>query len=97
MERSHRALDAVYALFYLPEHFKLIFTGSLKAGRSFFDKLMSHADGLGVGERVSFALVPIEPDVVILPSAGNSRSRTSITGDSPEALASAILDVARSL
>ena len=95
MASGSKVLHAVHALYYLPDNFKLILTGSENADQSFFTKVIDLVKHDGLGGRVHFDTDSSETQAVILPNAGMSRSSNSVVGDSPEALASAILDVAR--
>jgi len=95
MASGSKVLDAVHALYFLPEHFKLILTGSDKADQSFFAQVQALIDRVGLAHRVVLSDNAEGVDVIILPNTGMSRMPRSIAGDSPEALASAILTVAR--
>jgi hypothetical protein len=96
MASGSKVLAAVHALYYLPDNFTLALTGSQHADRSFFKELLALVDRDGLDRRVRFFEVdPDNPQAVILPSTGKSRAAHTVTGDSPEALASAILNVAR--
>ncbi len=96
MASGKKVLSAIHALYFLPENFKLVLTGSKSADQSFFEEIMSLVERDEVGHRVSFDAPAGSTQAVILPSLGKSRAVNAVTGDSPEALASAILDVARS-
>lgn len=95
MASGAKVLNAVHALYFLPENFKLILTGSHKADQSFFRQITSLVERDELGGRVQFADASNQTDAIILPNIGMSRSRNAVSGDSPEALASAILNVAR--
>lgn len=95
MASGGKVLEAIHALYFLPENFKLILTGSKDADQSFFKQLQSLIEHDQLGDRVQFDVDSESAQAIILPNAGMSRSRNSIVGDSPEALASAILDLAR--
>jgi hypothetical protein len=95
MASGAKVLAAVHALYFLPENFKLILAGSKKADQSFYKQVVSLVERDELGSRVKFAEISSETDAVILPNTGLSRSRNAVSGDSPEALASAILNVAR--
>lgn len=95
MGSGSKVLAAVHALYFLPENFKLILTGSHKADKSFFEQVISLVERDELGSRVAFADESSKTDAVILPNTGMSRSRNAVSGDSPEALASAILNIAR--
>lgn len=95
MASGAKVLAAVHSLYYLPENFKLILTGSKDADQSFYKQVISLVRHDGLEDRVSFNDVADSAKAVILPNAGMSRSNKAVTGDSPEALASAILNLAR--
>jgi hypothetical protein len=95
MAPGNKVLEAIHALYYLPENFKLILTGSKNADRSFYKEALSLVERDELGSRVQFTDDSDSTDVVILPNSGMTRNRNSVAGDSPEALASAILDIAR--
>lgn len=95
MASGVKVLNAVHALYFLPENFKLVLTGSQKADRTFFDQVKSLVERDNLASRVEFADASSQTDAIILPNTGMSRSRNAVSGDSPEALASAILNIAR--
>ncbi|HTH72713.1 MAG TPA: hypothetical protein VL737_05120 [Candidatus Pristimantibacillus sp.] len=95
MASGSKVLTAIHALYFLPENFKLILTGSEKADQSFYKELVSLVEHDELGGRVHFGDASDELDAIVLPNAGKSRMPNSVAGDSPEALASAILQVAR--
>lgn len=96
MASGSKVLAAVHSLYYLPDNFKLILTGSQNADRSFFKEVISLVERDELSSRVRFfESDPDNTNAVILPSAGKSRSHNAVSGDSPEALASAILDLSR--
>jgi hypothetical protein len=96
MSSGGKVLNAVHALYFLPENFKIILTGSENADRSFLDEISSLAKRDKVEHRVRFDSYVDEAHAVVLPNTGMSRTRNSVAGNSPEALASAILQLARS-
>jgi hypothetical protein len=96
MASGDKVLHAVHALYFLPENFKLILTGSKNADQSFFDKVQWLIRHNELGHRVVFADGPQDAHAIILPNTGMARMSGSVAGDSPEALASALLDVFRS-
>jgi len=91
-----QVLNAVHALYFLPENFKLVLAAAKKADKSFLGRVTALVGRDGLVGRVRFLERIRQVDAVILPNVGMSRRRNAVTGDSPEALASAILDVARS-
>jgi hypothetical protein len=86
-------LEAVHALYFLPENYKLIFTGAEPVDHSFYTKVVDLVERDELGERVKFTTGTAHPDVVI--STNSSDSAKTVTGDSAEALASAILTATR--
>ena len=97
MGSGSKVLAAVHALYFLPENFKLVLAGSHKADKSFFEQVKSLVEHDDLGSRVAFTEASSQTDAVILPNIGMSRSRNAVSGDSPEALASAILNIARTV
>jgi hypothetical protein len=95
LARGNKVLEAIHALYYLPENYKLVFAGTGSADQSLFKEVMALIKHDGLDDRVEFAGDPEQSDAIILPNFGLTKARNSVTGDSPEALASAILDVAR--
>ncbi len=79
-------LDALHALYYLPENYKLILPGSHTADEGFMAKFHVLIARDNLHNRVQFT-----DDA---PGAAIEFSETSVKGSSPEALASAILDLA---
>lgn len=96
MASGKKVLSAIHALYFLPDNFKLALTGSQKADQSFFQEIIDLVERDELSSRVRFFDAdPERTNAVILPNAGKSRAVNAVTGDSPEALASAILQVAR--
>lgn len=95
MASGRKVLAAIHSLYYLPENFKLILTGSQNADQSFFKEILSLVERDGLAHRVSFGDEPAGTNAVILPNVGTDRTQNIVSGDSPEALASAILDLSR--
>lgn len=90
-----KVLDAVHALYFLPDNFKLILTGGKNTDQSFYDEVKSLVERDELTNRVNFDGDLDSAQVIILPNLGMSRSPNTVSGDSPEALASAILKIAR--
>jgi len=86
-------LEAVHALYFLPENYKLIFTGAEPVDHSFYTKVVDLVERDELGGRVQFTTEAAHPDVVI--STDVNASGNTVTGDTPEALASAILTATR--
>lgn len=95
MGSGNKVLNAVHALYFLPDNFKLLLTGSKQADQSFYKEVVSLVERDGLGGRVTFGDDTGSTRAIILPNLGKSRAANAISGDSPEALASAILNVAR--
>lgn len=95
MSSGRNVIDAIYALYFLPEHFKLILAGSETAGQSFFVEVRELVARNGLEHRVIFGDSDDTVQAVILPNTGMSRAANSVAGDSPEALASALFNVYR--
>lgn len=96
MASGDKVLHAVHALYFLPENFKLVLAGSKSADQSFFTRVQELIDHVGLAHRVVLSDEVDDVHAIILPNTGMSRMPKSIAGNSPEALASAILNVARS-
>jgi len=96
MGSGGKVLNAVHALYFLPDNFKMILTGSENADQSFLDEISLLVRRDEIGHRIQFDGNVDETHAIILPNTGMSRTRNSVAGDSPEALASAILQLARS-
>lgn len=95
MSSGDKVIDAIHALYFLPENFKLILTGSTSADQSFFKKIDGAIDRLAVRHRIIFDGDIEEVHAIVLPNAGKSRAANAVAGDSPEAIASAILGIVR--
>jgi len=95
LAKGNKVLEAIHSLYYLPENFKLIFTGNLAVDQSFYKEVVSLIERDDLASRVHFASNIDSSQAIILPNQGKVRASNSVTGDTAEALASAILDVAR--
>lgn len=89
-----KVLDAIHSLYFLPDNFKLILTGSENADQSFYNRVVSLVERDGLGARVQFGQQIDSPHAVITTDDGILADNV-VTGDSAEALASAILNIAR--
>ena len=96
MAAGNNVFAAVHSLLYLPDNFKLVLTGADKADNKLYNQVRALVERDELDERVEFASVPAKSDAVILPRPRFTRSKNSVAGDTPEALASAILDLSRS-
>lgn len=92
---GNSVLEAIHSLYYLPENYKLIFTGATAVDKDFYNQVITLMRHDGVSDRVQFVEQASASNAVILPHPRKSRAKHSVAGDSPEALASAILNVAR--
>jgi len=95
MSSGGKVIDAIHALYFLPENFKLILAGSETADQSFFAEIQELVERNDLGHRVVFDGGADDAHAVVLPNTGMSRVSNSVAGDSPEALASALLNVYR--
>ena len=95
MASGDKVLKTIDALYFLPDNFKLILTGSETADQSFFSRVKSQVEHYDLSSRVWFSDDKSDADVVVLPQSDTGKSPKSVAGDSPEALASAILNFAR--
>lgn len=95
MASGAKVLEAVHSLYFLPENFKLILTGSKDADQSFYKRVISLVERDGLSERVSFKDDAGDARAVILPNVATGKPGNTVSGDSAEALASAILNIAR--
>ncbi|HSW65588.1 MAG TPA: hypothetical protein VLI54_00425 [Bacillota bacterium] len=94
LAQDNKVLEAIHSLYYLPENFKLVFTGSAPVDPAFYGKVVALVERDDLGSRVRFTNDASGSDIVIAAS-GSTMGQNSVSGDSPEALASAILNVAR--
>lgn len=97
MSAGWKVLEAASALCYLPQSYKLVLTGSENADQFFYKEVLARVEQADLGGRVEFveSIEGLQMDAVILPNSGMTRANNTISGDSPEALASAVLDVSR--
>jgi hypothetical protein len=94
--RGSNVAQAIGALYYLPKRYKLVL--STTAGDStFYEEINRLVKRMALSARVRFSEVD-DPDAIIVSEATPTDLRDQrllIGGDSPEALASAILRVGR--
>jgi len=95
LARDNKVLEAIHALYFLPENFKMIFTGNGPVDETFYGEVVSLVERDALADRVHFSNRSDVSDAVIEPHATYPKTKHGVTGDSPEALASAILNVAR--
>ncbi len=93
LTKGNRVLEAIHSLYYLPENFKLIFAGTAPVDQDLYGEIVDLVQRDELGSRVRFTDDASASDVVITSRSVNLRN--SVTGDSPEAIASAILQAAR--
>jgi hypothetical protein len=93
--RDGRALEAIHALYFLPENYKLVFTGGPSADQSFYKEALSLVERDELHGRVDFTGQAAGSNAVIVDGVQKTKAKNAVSGDSPEALASAILNVAR--
>ena len=84
---GNKVLEAIHALYYLPENFKLIFTGPTPVDRSFYNQIVSLIERDELSHRVHFT------DRYYAQTAHAKLDEKS--GDTAEAIASYILAAAR--
>lgn len=87
LAQDNKVLETIHSLYYLPENFKLVFTGAAPVDPTFYGKVVALVERDNLGSRVRFTNDASGSDIVI--------GQNSVSGDSPEALASAILNAAR--
>jgi hypothetical protein len=88
-----RALNAVHALYYLPASYKLVLPQSGADDQASYDEIQSliHRDELD--GRVAFGQTGTLPTLTV--ADNDDTMPGQVFGDSPEALASAILNATR--
>jgi len=87
LAKGNRVLEAIHSLYYLPDNYKLVFTGTAPVDPAFYGQVVELVERDNLGNRVRFTNDVRDSDIVI--------GKDSVSGDSPEALASAILNAAR--
>lgn len=92
---GNKALEAIHALYYLPDNYKLVFADDADVDQAFYNQAVLLVQRNGLNGRVRFFGKAPSSQAVIVPN-GQAAGNNSISGDSSEALASAILNVARS-
>lgn len=91
-----QVLIALFALQYLPDNFKLVLPGSEAADKGFLAELQTLVARDNLHNRVRFASEASNIMATIQTDSGSAKVVNGVVGDSPEALASAILLMARS-
>ncbi|HSX32401.1 MAG TPA: hypothetical protein VLF43_04000 [Candidatus Saccharimonadales bacterium] len=97
LAKGNKVLDAVRSLYYLPDNYRLVFTDAEKAENAVYNAVMALVEHYELGSRVEFTSNPEPSHAVILPHPHQTRAKNSVAGNSPEALASAILRLGRRL
>jgi hypothetical protein len=92
---NNGVLEAIHALYYLPENYKIVFTGSAPVDQSFYKEVITLVEHDELSDRVHFTSDSSFSQVAIVDGAAKRPAKDSLFGDSPEALASAILHFAR--
>src|SRR6266545_3114363 len=92
LNRDNKVLEAIHALYFLPDNFKMVFTGSAPADQSFLDEVASLVERNELGDRVSFIGEAKGSNTIVISDKKQAGGSHAVFGDSPEALASAILD-----
>jgi phosphoserine aminotransferase len=96
LARGNRVLEAVHSLYFLPENYKMIFTVASAHDQVLQDEVMSLLARNALVHRVHFNSQGHVSDAVIVSTTAGKAIHNSVSGDSPEALASAILKISRS-
>lgn len=94
VRRGGHVLQALDALLYLPERFRLVFAGNPQ-DQSFYNEIVALVERLSLSDRVRFMYEPNGTDAIISDEDVYVPGAKTVTGDSPEALASEILRAAR--
>jgi hypothetical protein len=93
---TRRILEVVHSLYYLPENFKIVFTGWTAVNKDMYDAIVTLVERDALAERVHFASGVGVAHAIVLPNhAVTEEPEKAVGGESAEALASAILDLAR--
>jgi glycosyltransferase involved in cell wall biosynthesis len=94
MERGRAVINAIDALLYLPQSYKLVFAGHPK-DQSYYNEIVELVERFELSNRVRFMYEVDEADVVIANGGLGASDAGAVSADSPEALASAILRAVR--
>jgi hypothetical protein len=93
--KGNKVLEAIHSLYYLPENYKMVFTGTSPVDQNFYSQIVSLIERDSLADRVRFMANVRTSDAVIDPKATVPTTRKIVTGDSAEAFASAILNLTR--
>jgi hypothetical protein len=93
---KHRILEAIHSLYYLPENFKMVFTDWTAVDRDLYEAAANLITRDALAERVHFASGVGVAHAIVLPNrAVTQEPEKAVSGESAEALASAIFDLIR--
>ncbi len=94
LARGNKVLESIHSLYYLPENFQMVFTGTAPVDEQFYGEVVGLVEHDKLGDRVHFTNDAKGSHAVI---AGQEHTMVgdAIMGESPEAIASAILKLAR--
>lgn len=95
LEQKNGVLEAIHALYFLPENYKLVFTGQGPVDEALHKQVATIIERDDLGHRVLFFSDARSAQAVIVRGQEKAPAKNAVQGDSPEALASAILDLAR--
>jgi len=95
MVRGNRVLEAIHALYYLPENYQLIFTDTQPFDQQLVDEVEELIARNELAQRVHFNSEATPSTAIIASEQLAMPINSVVSGDTPEALASAILNVAR--
>ena len=95
ISRGNKVLDAVHALYYLPDNYKLVFMSGAPHDQTIYNQLVSLVERDALNDRVRFSEGVRASDAIIVPEAAAGQLENGVHGSSPEALASSILHIAK--
>lgn len=96
MVRSQQVIDAIDALLYLPDNFRLIFVG-LPQDQVFYNDIVILVERLGMSDRVRF-MYDVDDDIDLFVIGEDDTivdEDLSIAAENPEQIASGVLKLAR--
>lgn len=95
MVRSQQVIDAIDALLYLPDNFRLLFIG-LPQDQVFYNDIVILVERLGLSDRVRFVYDVEEVDAYILGDEDVAADESlAVAAENAETIASGILKIAR--
>ena len=95
MVRGNRVLEAVHALYFLPDNYKLIFTDSDPMDKQLYHEVVSLAERNELAQRVHFNSKAKPSSAIIASKKLSHPTNNIVSGETPEELASAILNLSR--